>query len=155
MGKLPQRAPSTTQTDCGTAQREAEMIGFLRPLCLAILLGLVTSVSASAAAWSGYDAQRFRAAQDAGRSIIVDVYADWCPVCRRQKPILDDIARLPALKDAMLVRVDFDTQKEFLRTHRIPRQSTILVFKGRKETARSIAETDPAKLREVVLNGLQ
>ena len=51
-------------------------------------------------------------------------------------------------------RVDFDKQKAFLRAHRIPRQSTVLVFKGRKEIARSIAQTDRNRLRAVVLGAL-
>ena len=68
-------------------------------------------------------------------------------------PILDSMRREPKLKDAVFFKVDFDEEKAFLRQHRIPRQSIVLVFKGQQETARSIAQTDPAKLRAAILAG--
>ena len=48
------------------------------------------------------------------------------------------------------VRVNFDTDQDFLTAHRVAQQSTILVFKGDREVARVIAETDPERLRAFV-----
>lgn len=120
-----------------------------------LLLALLASVPASASpTWSTYSAAEFSRAQAAGKTIVVDVHATWCPTCRAQAPILDSLRSEPRLKDAIFVKVDFDTEKTFLRQHRIPRQSTVLVFKGTRETARSIAETRPVQLRAAVLGGL-
>lgn len=107
-----------------------------------------------AATWTGFSQQAFDEAQMDGRTIVVDVYADWCPTCKAQEPTLDELTTEPLLDDALLLRVDFDTQKEFLAAHRIPRQSTILVFTGGEEVSRSIAETDPDRLRAAILSGL-
>jgi thioredoxin 1 len=128
----------------------------LRSLLVAfvLLVGLPAS-GAEAGKWIDYDAKKFSAAQKSGSPIVIDVFASWCPVCRQQKPILDDVAQLPALKGAMLMKVDFDVQKEFLREHRVARQSTILVFKGGKETVRSVAETDRERLTQAVLKGVK
>lgn len=127
---------------------------FLKRLILAFAALFIATPALAAPGWSDYDAQTFAQAQKSGKIIVVDVHADWCPTCRAQAPILTKLMQEPRLKNALFVKVNFDTDKDFLRAHRIPRQSTILVFKGTKETARSIAETRPAKLRSAVFAGL-
>lgn len=119
-----------------------------------IMLTLLVSVPAMAnPVWTTYSAAAFSRAQASGKTIVVDVHATWCPTCRAQAPILDALPSEPQLKNAIFVKVDFDTEKAFVRQHRIPRQSTVLVFKGTRETARSIAETRPEQLRAAVLGG--
>ena len=110
--------------------------------------------AAAAPGWTQYSASSFAAAQNAGKTIVVDVHADWCPTCRAQQPILNELRKDKRLANAVFIRVDFDKDKAFLRTHRIPRQSTILVFKGKTETARSIAQTNRSALRKVVLGAI-
>ena len=122
-----------------------------------LLVFLILAAPAAAAAttgWTQYSSAEFARAQAAGKTIVVDVHADWCPTCRAQQPTLDALRGDPRLKGAVFVKVDFDTDKGFLRQYRIPRQSTVLVFKGTRETARSIAETRPAQLRAAVLGGI-
>ena len=116
---------------------------------------LITSIPAMAApTWMPYTQAGFAKAQAAGKAIVVDVHADWCPTCKAQAPILDELRSEKRLSGVTFVRVDFDTDKAFLREHRIPRQSTVLVFRGTRETARSIAETRRTELRAAVLAGL-
>lgn len=107
------------------------------------------------APWILYNEAGFAAAQAAGKTIVVDISASWCPTCRAQAPTLDEVAQDPALAQAVLYKVDFDVEKAFLSQHRIPRQSTILVFRGTEETARSVAETDPERLRNAILAGVE
>nr|WP_298897593.1 thioredoxin family protein [uncultured Altererythrobacter sp.] len=104
--------------------------------------------------WVQYTPEAFAAAQASGDPVVVDVFAPWCPTCRAQAPILDELRQDDRLADATFIKVNFDENKAFLRAHRIPRQSTILVFKGRTEVARSIAETNRMRLRAAVLNAL-
>ena len=89
-----------------------------------------------------------------GKTIVVDVYADWCPTCRAQAPILDELRVEKQSSDVVFVKVNYDEHKDFLRQNRIARQSTVLVFKGMDEVARSIAQTNRAQLRKVVLDAL-
>ena len=120
-----------------------------------ILLSLLAMMTpAFAVTWTDYSQTAFEQAQADGRVILVDVYADWCPTCKAQKPLLDDIAKDAVLDDALLVRVNFDTEKAFLAAHRVPRQSTILVFVGEEEVSRSIAETNAERLRTAITAGL-
>ena len=116
---------------------------------------LITSIPAIAApTWTPYTQAGFAKAQAAGKAIVVDVHADWCPTCKAQAPILDELRSEKRLSGVTFVRVNFDIDKAFLREHRIPRQSTVLVFRGTRETARSIAETRRTELRAAVLAGL-
>ncbi|MDE1466126.1 thioredoxin family protein [Aurantiacibacter sp. D1-12] len=128
----------------------------IKPLILAIVaLFVAVPVAASAqATMVEYTESGFRAAQAEGRTIIVDVHASWCPTCRAQQPILNELRNDPRLSDALFIRVNFDEDRAFLRAHRIPRQSTILVFNGREEAGRSIAETNRNRLRSFVFGNI-
>ena len=112
------------------------------------------AASDSREGWVDYSAQGFAKAQQSGNAIVVDVYATWCPTCRAQEPILDELREDKRLSNVTFVKVNFDKDKDFLRAHRIPRQSTILVFKSEKEVARSIAETDRTRLRKLVFDAI-
>ncbi len=126
---------------------------FFRPLIFAAL-GLLGSGAAFAASdWIAYSAEQFGKAQAADKTILVDVAASWCPTCKAQRPILDEL-RNDKLDDTVFMRVDFDKDQDFLRAHKIPRQSTIVIFNGKTELARSIAETDRERLREFVFNAV-
>nr|WP_298929326.1 thioredoxin family protein [uncultured Erythrobacter sp.] len=112
------------------------------------------AAQADTTGWQTYDAGEFMMAQKKGKTIVVDVYADWCPTCRAQAPILDEMRKEKQSGSTLFVKVNFDDEKAFLREHRIPRQSTVLVFKGETEVARSIAETNRTRLRAKVLGAL-
>jgi thioredoxin 1 len=103
-----------------------------------ILLG---SLPASAAEWKDFKADEFAAAQEAGKPILVDVFAPWCPTCRAQNPILTQLTREPKYKDLVVFKVNFDAQKDVLRAFNVQRQSTLIVFKGDKELDRSVGDT--------------
>lgn len=128
---------------------------FLKTLMLAITALFVMPAAANAqAAMTEYSASEFRAAQEEGRTIVVDVHASWCPTCRAQAPIINELRSDPRLADALFVRVNFDDDRAFLRAHRVSRQSTILVFNGAEEKGRSIAETNRDRLRAFVLGNI-
>ena len=112
------------------------------------------SAAADTKGWTTYDAADFMMAQKKGKTIVVDVYADWCPTCRAQAPILNELRVEKQSSNVLFVKVNYDEEKDFLRQHRIPRQSTVLVFKGMEEIERSIAQTDRSALRGVVLRAL-
>lgn len=114
------------------------------------LPGLGARAGQAAFNWQAYTADAFAADQAADKTILVAVHADWCPTCRKQAPILESLLADPAMSAVVPMRVNFDVDKEFLEAHRIAQQSTILVFKGDREVARVIAETDPGRLEAFV-----
>jgi thiol-disulfide isomerase/thioredoxin len=118
-------------------------------LVLASALLLTATLVAHAA--QPFGAQAFQQAQAAGKTILVDVTAPWCPTCRQQRPIIESIAK--ERPDLVVYEVDFDTSKDVLKRFRVQYQSTLIVFKGAKEVGRSTAETDPARIRALVAKG--
>ena len=110
-------------------------------LALVACFALLGSSPASAAEWKDFDAGAFAAAQQEGKPILVDVFAAWCPVCRAQNPILTQLTREPKYKDLVVLKADFDTQKDALKTLNVQRQSTLIVFKGDEEVDRSVGDT--------------
>jgi len=119
-------------------------------LCaLAVAALLVFSVLSHAA--ESFDDQSFKQAQAAGKTILVDVTASWCPTCRQQRPIVEQIEK--EKPNLVVYEVDFDTAKDTLKRFRVQHQSTLIVFKGTKEIGRSTGDTDPARIRALVAQG--
>jgi len=50
--------------------------------------------------------------------------------------------------------VDFDRQKDLLRAHQVRWQSTLIVFKGKKEKGRSAGDLNPERVRALLEEGL-
>ena len=104
----------------------------------------IISLFVAAAAWAAgnpYDQAGFDAAQAAGKPILVEIHANWCPTCRAQEPIISELLREPKHAGFVVLRVDFDNQKDVAKRFRAQYQSTLIVFKGEKEVARSTGET--------------
>lgn len=84
--------------------------------------------------------------QDSEQVYLVDVFATWCPTCKKQSKIIDQyFSENPDSKIKVLV-VDYDDQKEWVTHFRAPRQSTLLLYKGEKQLWFSVAETSKDKI---------
>lgn len=120
-----------------------------RRLLLACLLfgGVVfISIGADAAQRISFTATGFAAAQKAGKPILVDITAPWCSTCRAQQPILRRLMKDARFSDLVIFEVDFDSQKEIVRSFNARSQSTLIAFKGSTEIGRSVGDTDPGSI---------
>jgi thiol-disulfide isomerase/thioredoxin len=117
-------------------------------------LGGVAALATSAQARQNFDDTAFRQAQSAGRTIFIEVSAPWCPVCRAQQPIINSLMQTDQFRNAVLFNIDFDSQRELLRRFNVRQQSTLIVFKGGEERARSTGDTDPGAIRTLFARGL-
>lgn len=126
----------------------------LRPNWTAIVLAMIfvatATLSSAAIAADPFDAARFDAAQRAGKTIIIGVHADWCPVCSIQKPIVADQLAKPEFAKAVHFLVDYDKDKAVLKRFNVLRQSTIIVLKGQNESGRLIGETLAARIEALL-----
>lgn len=120
-------------------------------IALAVLVGV--STMAWAAGWSTFDDATFKKAQESGQTILVDFHATWCPVCAQQKPALDKILSEKEFQGVKALVADYDTSTSLKKQMKIVSQSTLVVFKGGKEIARSTGVTDPAELRALLRKG--
>ena len=104
-------------------------------------IALSLAVTAHAAETKPFDQATFQALQAAGKPILIDVYADWCPTCKAQEPIVSELLTRPQFAGYTRLKVNFDTQKEVRRIFGVSQQSTLIVFRGGRELGRSTGDT--------------
>lgn len=110
-----------------------------------LLLALNTSL-AIALDVQPYSAKAFAELQQAGQPVALHFHADWCPTCRAQEKLFNGWKGDAAVPGTLLV-ANYDSERELKKQYGVRSQSTVIVFKGDKETARLGGETDTAKLR--------
>lgn len=120
---------------------------------LAGLAFFATALSAQALEIQVYSPAALSAAQQAGKPVALHFHADWCPTCRAQEKVFQNLKTDKDL-DLTLLVVDYDKERELKKQLQVRAQSTVIVYKGSKETARSGGETDAAKLKAVLKSAL-
>ena len=117
----------------------------------------LTAISAFAAAPSAmaydympYTQQAFADAQHSGRTILVEITASWCPICKAQKEVLSGLLPDAAHKNLAVFEVDFDLQKDVVRALNAQSQSTLITFKGATEVGRLVGETRPDAIKRLL-----
>ncbi len=118
------------------------MFRFLTTLFLAMLL----ASPLMAGELRPYDTTSFAAAQANNAPIIIHVTAPWCPSCQAQRPIVQSLVDDLSNPELVVFEVDFDTEKDVLRSFGVRQQSTMIAFRGTSERARAIGITDPAAI---------
>ncbi len=112
-----------------------------RVLMLFTLVVILAAGIGFAAEQKAFDQATFAALQNADKSILIDVRADWCPTCKKQAPIISSLLATPEFTGYTLLEVNFDTQPAVLQQFKVTQQSTLIVFKGKAEKGRSTGET--------------
>jgi thioredoxin 1 len=116
----------------------------------AIAAASLGSFPAVAAEWKPFTQAALAEAQKEGKPILVHIFAAWCPVCRAQKPILEELTAEPQYKNLVVLQVDFDTQKDDVRALGAQSQSTLITYKGDKEIGRSVGNTNANSIAEML-----
>ena len=119
-----------------------------------VILMLLATLPASAAEWQPFSASALAAAQKDGKSILIDIFAPWCPVCRAQAPILEKLTAEPKFKDLVVFKVDFDNQLGEVRALKANQQSTLITYKGEAEKGRSVGDTNQASIAALLQSAL-
>ena len=122
----------------------------LKAATAAALLSSTLLTPGYAAEERPFTRQAFEAAQSKGQSILIEIHASWCPTCQAQKPILSKLFADPKFKNLAVFRVDFDDQKDEVRSFRARIQSTLITFKGKQEIARSVGDTNPDSIADLL-----
>jgi thioredoxin 1 len=117
-------------------------------------LSLLLIASSAFAETSPFERYKFDQLQKEGKPILVAVHADWCSTCKKQTPIISKLLKQDKYKGITQLKVDFDTQKDVVRSFKVPMQSTLIVFNGGKEIARSTGETSEAGIEALLSKAL-
>ncbi len=108
-----------------------------------VTFGLVMlAMPALAAERRPYDPSAFANARAAGFPVLVDISAPWCVACAVQNAAIVRNLLRPEFTRFQIFDVDFDHQKDVVRQFNATNPSTLIIFKGSRETARVIGGTD-------------
>lgn len=80
---------------------------------------------------------------------VVDFWAEWCPPCRMQGPIIEKIAGEYAGR-AVVGKLDTDSSRDTAASFGIQSIPTIIVLKDGKEHKRMIGLQTEGRLKEVL-----
>lgn len=80
---------------------------------------------------------------------VVDFWAEWCPPCRMQGPIIEKIASEYAGR-AVVGKLDTDASRDTAAKFSVQSIPTIVVLKDGKEHKRMVGLQTEAKLKEVI-----
>lgn len=99
--------------------------------------------------------ERFEKLQDQGALILIDIYADWCPTCKKQQEILANFREQHPKVELYTLTVNFDKQKKWVKHFNAPRQSTFILFRGTQKVWFSVAETRASVITEKLLSAVR
>ncbi|KAB2919369.1 MAG: thioredoxin family protein [Hyphomicrobiaceae bacterium] len=127
-----------------------------RTMILGAAAALTVSERAAIASEIGskFTWEAFESAQKAGKPILLEIYAAWCPTCKVQRPIIEDLTMSARFKDVVYFEINFDKQKDVLRKFNVQKQATLIMFKGNAEVGRSIGDTDRSSIERLIANAL-
>ena len=122
-----------------------------------LALGLLFVAIAPALALESkpYDAESFKAAQSAGKPVLVHVHAPWCPTCKAQQQVLENLKDKPEYETITVFTVDFDNQKDAVQSFGARSQSTLIAYKGDTETGRSAGNTSSQAIESLLKTTLK
>lgn len=118
---------------------------------IAAFVGLAVPAFSLASGFTPYTKAAFDAALKGPKPVLVHVHADWCPVCKKQEAVFNELSGSAEFKKLAAFVVDFDMETEFKKAHGINNQSIILVFRNGKEVARLGGATDKDRIQSFVL----
>lgn len=100
-----------------------------------------------------YSAAALTQAQKANKPVALHFHADWCPTCRAQEKVLQELKTEAGLDLTVLV-ANYDTEKDLKRRFNVRAQSTLVVLHGQKETYRVVGDTSPGGIRGALKSAL-
>lgn len=100
-----------------------------------------------------YSAAALAEAEKGNQPVALLFHADWCPTCRVQEKVVQSLATEKGL-DLTILKVNYDTEKDLKRRFRINSQSSLVVLRGQKETARLVGDTSTDGIRRALKTAL-
>lgn len=101
-----------------------------------------------------FERAKFEAAQAAGKPILLHVFAEWCETCHAQKEVIEELEADPKFRVYSIYTIDFDTEKDVMRSFGATSRSTLIVFKGTTEMGRLVGDTKEESIKALMEKGL-
>jgi thioredoxin 1 len=80
------------------------------------------------------------------KPVLIDFWATWCGPCRRQAPIVEELAE----EGYAVGKIDVDAEGALAQQFKIMSIPTLLIFKDGKEAERLVGLTPKETLKELL-----
>ncbi len=126
-------------------------MSFLRFVFTSAVIFTALSVQAQ---FQNYTKEIYKEAINSGKPMVLYFHASWCPVCRKQKPLLNEILQEKRYEKFTSLIVDYDKETEIKSDLKVSTQATVVIFKSGKELIRKTGVTKKDELRKTIDMGL-
>ncbi len=123
----------------------------MRRIGFALLILATASFSTRALAdFAAFDKTRFEALVKSNAPVVVHTHEWWCPTCRVQAKVLEELQKDPKFDKITMFRANVTTDRETLAPFKVTSRSIVLVFAGGKQIGRLDWVTDEAQIRALL-----
>ena len=126
----------------------------IKTLALIFLFALSLVSTNGFAAGKDYEEADFNKTLESGAAVVLDFHASWCPTCRTQAKAFEALLKEEKLSGITVYKVNFDNSVELKKKYGVTKQSTLILFKDKKEIERNMGVTGLEELRSFLSKGL-
>ena len=119
---------------------------------LVILILLIQFPANAADKYTNFSLSSLEKAKTSGKTVVVNSYEPWCWSCRKQDKVL--IGAKDEFKDVVFLTYQQGKHKDIAQALNISVRTTIVVFKGKKEVARIIGQTEKTEIYSAIKKGI-
>ena len=101
---------------------------------------------------TNFSTEIFEKAKDSGKTVVINSYEVWCGTCSEQTKILNQAEK--EFKDIVFLSYEQSKNKEIAQKLNIKYWTTIVVYKGNKEVARIVGQTDKKTIYSAIQKGI-
>ena len=121
---------------------------------LFLLLAVLTTAPALALDIVPYEAADFARARGAGKVTAVQFHSGWCPICVMQERGLQSLRDDKSLAQVTVFRADYFKEEALRKRFNVSSFSTLVVFRGALERARTTGDFQPEQLKQLFAGAL-
>lgn len=120
----------------------------------AALAALLFALPALALDIVPYQAEKFTQARAAGKVTAIQFHSGWCPICVMQERGLKALQEDRSLDQATVFQADFFKEEALRKQFNVTSFSTLVIFKGVEERARTTGDSRPEQLKPLFAKAL-
>ena len=121
---------------------------------LFLLLSALTTAPALALDIVPYEAADFARARGAGKVTAVQFHSGWCPICVMQERGLKSLRDDKSLDQVTVFQADYFKEEALRKRFNVSSFSTLVVFRGALERARTTGDFQPEQLKHLFAGAL-
>jgi thiol-disulfide isomerase/thioredoxin len=120
----------------------------------ALLAALLYSLPTLALDIVPYQAEPFAAARAAGKITVIQFHSGWCPICVMQERGVRALKDDKAFDQVTVYQADFFKEEALRKQFNVTSFSTLVIFRGGEERARTTGDSRPEQLRPLFAKAL-